>query len=61
MFLQIDKPGFSRNLIAFSIGLVVLLLVLRIVKWLKELEKAKHEKLRIIKRSARVFDEFLKL
>ena len=61
MHLKIVEPGFSRNFIAFAIGLIVLLLVLIMVKWLKTSEEIKNEQFRTIKRSAKKFDEFLKL
>ena len=61
MHLKIDEPGFSRNFIAFAIGSIVLLLVLLMVKWLKASEEIKNEQLRTIKRSAKKFDDFLKL
>ena len=61
MHLNIAEPGFSRNFIAFAIGLIVLLLVLIMVKWMKASEDLKNAQLRTIKRSAKKFDEFLKL
>ena len=61
MNLKIVEPGFPRNLIAFVIDLIVLLLVLIMVKWLKASEEIKNEQIRTIKRSAKKFDEFLKL
>ena len=61
MHLKINEPGFSRNCIAFAIGLLILLLVLIMVKWMKASEEIKNEQFRTIKRSAKKFDEFLKL
>jgi len=61
MHLKIDEPSFLRNLLAFAIGLIVLLIVLIIVKWFKAFEDTKNEQLQAIKITAKKFDEFFRL